>query len=29
MVAATEWIHDQMIPAIDTFIGAIPEDDVE
>jgi ATP-dependent DNA helicase DinG len=29
IVAATEWIHDQMIPAIDTFIRAIPEDDVE
>jgi len=29
IVAATEWIHDQMIPAIDTFVGAIPEDDVE
>jgi ATP-dependent DNA helicase DinG len=29
IVAATEWIHDQMLPAIDTFIGAIPEDDIE
>src|SRR5271157_1726277 len=29
IVAATEWLHDQMIPSIDTFIRAIPEDDVE
>src|SRR5260370_39600158 len=29
IVGATEWLHDQMIPAIDTFIRAIPEDDVE
>jgi ATP-dependent DNA helicase DinG len=29
IVGVTEWLHDQMIPAIDTFIRAIPEDDVE
>jgi ATP-dependent DNA helicase DinG len=29
LAGATEWLGDQMIPAIDTFIEAISEDDVE
>lgn len=29
MEAATEWVSDQMIPAIDSFVRAIPEDDLE
>lgn len=29
MEAATEWINDQLIPAIDSVIRAIPEDDLE